>query len=131
MDIRLGKALFLKHSGGTWTEYTRKNLSDAAWVAAGKTYDAAAVKIRLIASNDFLAPIETIDYLEGTKSDGEKIAGLDTDKYTGTNALGTYVYWYNTQYKLILKMTSTVMSASITVTEWNAAVTGFGDISVP
>jgi hypothetical protein len=130
MGIRLGSAAYLKHSGGTWTEYKQKDL-DKPWEAVGKTYKAAEVKNRLISSNDFLSGFVTKDYLEGTKSAGEKIVGLDTDKYTWTNAQGTYVYWYNTQYKLVLKTTSTVMNMSITATEWNTSVTGFGDITLP
>jgi hypothetical protein len=114
----------LKFSGGTWTEYRR---SSGSLQITTDTFTAATINAKLTNSNKYLGPL-TYD-LEGTKSEGEDIVGLPTEKYTADNSGNPYICWYNTQYRLCLKYT--FGSNQVLVTAWDTTVKDFGGIVLP
>ena len=127
---------YLKHSGGSWTEYYKKGA--AGWAPAEKTYNAAEVKKRLF-KNAYLGGLvdDTINDHDVIKSAGDTIEGLETEKYTKTIASisSTWTFWHSPVYKLNIKYTyvktsSPAMSAEIIVTAWDTSVASFAGAGV-
>ncbi|MCL2816867.1 MAG: InlB B-repeat-containing protein [Clostridiales bacterium] len=132
MDGMLLSAYFLRHSNGTWTEYS-KSFFFNSWDENDVYNSAQELTAELIDNVHYFSVLVNPSALLGiqdvTAAGTQSLLGVTTNKFTATTSSDEVTYWKDPATSLIFKYE--VGTSTNEITLWNKAVSSFDGYDIP